>query len=329
MGELDLAIVDALQVSPRATWASIGGALGVAPLTVARHWSVLRDEGLAWTESTMGPGIFRGLFLEIGSSRSQIETTTDVLHRIPQVVTVGRLLGDSDLYAIAVAPDDESLHNLVRQHVDQLDVQHVRAHVFTKVYGGPAWRLQVLNKTQVEALREAGHQPIRPQPVSATDRALFAALNRDGRVSFADLSRELGMPAHAVRADIERMRRRGLLAFRADIARPLAGWPTAALVRLLVPDEGTYEVGTQLARRPETRFVASTVGAGNLVWVVNLRAAGELELLLAELRSTSKHPVRVLERSVVLTISKLHGRILDRDGRAISHVPVDPWGMQL
>jgi DNA-binding Lrp family transcriptional regulator len=325
ISELDLAIVDALQVNPRASWAVIGETLEVAPLTVSRRWSALTKRGLAWTEATMGPEAFRGLFLEIRCHGPQLQSTIEALHALPQVITVGRLLGDSDLYAIAVAPDDDALQDLVNRYVDQLDVKRVRAHVFTEVYGGPTWRLKVLNERQADALRGDAQRPIRPAPVSESDRALFSLLNQDGRASFADLSRKLDVPAHNVRASIERMRRRGLMTFRADVARPLAGWPTAALVRLLVPDEGSYEVGSELARRPQTRFVAATVGASNLVWVMNLRAAAELELLLAELRTQSKYPIRVLERSIVLTISKLHGRILDRDGRAVGHVPVDPW----
>jgi len=41
LSEADLALVNALQVQPRASWSLIGKALGVGPVTVARHWERL------------------------------------------------------------------------------------------------------------------------------------------------------------------------------------------------------------------------------------------------------------------------------------------------
>lgn len=123
------------------------------------------------------------------------------------------------------------------------------------------------------------------------------------------------------------MRRRGHLAFRTDVARPVAGWPIVALLRLLVPDEHLHTIGRAVGTLPETRFCAPLIAEANLVLIVNLRAPEFLQYFLTEL--TARHPlVTVAERSIVLQLVKVHGRLLDESGRTVRVVPVDPWSTE-
>ena len=48
LDEVDLALVNALQLQPRAPWALVGDVLGINPVTAARRWARLESEGLAW-----------------------------------------------------------------------------------------------------------------------------------------------------------------------------------------------------------------------------------------------------------------------------------------
>src|SRR5689334_25352106 len=52
--ELDLEIVNALQINPRAEWSRIADALGLSGPTVARRWNTLAELGQAWI--TPAPG---------------------------------------------------------------------------------------------------------------------------------------------------------------------------------------------------------------------------------------------------------------------------------
>lgn len=45
---LDLALLHALQIAPRASWTRIGQAIGVDPVTAARRWTRLTGEGYGW-----------------------------------------------------------------------------------------------------------------------------------------------------------------------------------------------------------------------------------------------------------------------------------------
>jgi hypothetical protein len=53
--EDELALINALQVRPRASRTELGRALEADPVTVARRFSRLSDQGAAWTPVITGP----------------------------------------------------------------------------------------------------------------------------------------------------------------------------------------------------------------------------------------------------------------------------------
>ena len=322
--ESDLELVDALQVNPRASWSAIGAVLGVSALAAARRWRTLEERGIAWSGAVMGPALFRGAFVELSCRPATSEDVVRQLAAMPDVLTVGRTTGDFDVYAITAAPSASALRASLWSGIDRLDVVRKRVHVYTRVHGGPDWRLTVLSRDQSEQIRETVPRAPKRSRADPDDRALFLALAADARLSYADLSEHLGSPPHVIRRRLDRLRRHGQIAFRADIARPLAGWPFAALLHVSVPDEQLHTVGRYLGGLPETRFCAAVVGAANLILVMNIRAPDELEDLVARMRAA--HPaLTVTERALVLQLTKVNGRLLDESGRSTGIVPVDPW----
>jgi DNA-binding Lrp family transcriptional regulator len=322
--EADLALVDAVQISPRASWAVIGRALDVSPVTAARHWKSLTASGAAWTTATMGPDWAQGAFVELSCPPRGVEETVRLLCEMPEVLTVGRTTGDFDLYVITVSPTVAALRSFLFERLAVLDVRHARSHVYTQIFGGPMWRLRVLNRTTADEVRQEPPSPLRPTPVEPEDRRLFLALGADARRSYADLADEFATTPQAVRRQLDRMRRRGQIAFRADMARPLAGYPLAALLWLKVPDALVEGVGRDLVRWAEIRFCAPVVSESNLVLVVNLRSPEHLTVFTTKLAAT--HPgVTVTEKRLVLRLEKVHGHVLDEEGRSRRVVPVDPW----
>jgi DNA-binding IclR family transcriptional regulator len=49
-----MALINALQLRPRASWTELGRSLGVDPVTVARRWSRLAERGEAWVSFSPG-----------------------------------------------------------------------------------------------------------------------------------------------------------------------------------------------------------------------------------------------------------------------------------
>ncbi|MEV4734714.1 hypothetical protein [Saccharopolyspora sp. NPDC049426] len=73
--------------------------------------------------------------------------------------------------------------------------------------------------------------------------------------------------------------------------------------------------------RASARPIASSANLGLLV---GLRSRRHLDELL--IRIAHDHPdAKVVDRKLVLRTSKVHGRILDDEGRSTRVVPVDPW----
>ncbi|WP_245606970.1 Lrp/AsnC family transcriptional regulator [Pseudonocardia spinosispora] len=325
--ETDLELVDAVQINPRASWATIGATLGISAVTAARRWNAMVEAGVAWSSSTVGIDRVRGAVVELDCRPGTTEAVAAALSEQPDVLTVGWTTGEFSLYALTVAASVEALTGTLLGTFADLDVRRQCSHVYWRVFGGAQWRLSVLNPSQTQQVRESPVAPLRRSAVDDDDRRLFLALAHDARRSYAGLAEELGTTPSAVRRRLERMRRRGELSFRADIARPLAGWHLAALLWLVVPDADLDAIGRVLGGWTETRFCAAVHSRTNLVLVVSLRTVDHLEEIIERLNRVQPD-VTVADRRIVLRPIKVHGRILDEGGRSHRVVPLDPWAGQ-
>ncbi len=322
--ELDLALVDAVQVNPRATWATIAPHIGVSPVTAARRWQNLASAGLVWSGSVMGPALFSGAVLEFASEPRSSRALVEQLVAHPDVFTVGRTTGEFDVYALTVAPSSRALVRSVVDHAGVSGVSRVRTNVYVRVFGGQQWRLSVLNSEDAAGVRGDPLRAVRAPELDDVDRRMFMFLSADARVPFPRLADGLGVSAQLARRRFDRMMRSGHMALRADVARPLAGWPTAAIVWMSVPAHQLDAVGKALGAWREARFCAAVAATSNLVLVLNLRAAEDL--LAVENRLLDVAPEATLvEQRLVVRMEKVNGHVLDELGRSSRVVPVDPW----
>jgi Lrp/AsnC family transcriptional regulator, leucine-responsive regulatory protein len=89
-----------------------------------------------------------------------------------------------------------------------------------------------------------------PVPLDEVDWQILVALQRDGRLSYAELAREVSMSASAVIERVRRLEESGvIIGYRADVALERVGLGILAYVRLRYPS-GNY--------RPFDRLVAET-----------------------------------------------------------------------
>lgn len=221
LSELDLALVNAVQVEPRAPWPVIGSSLGISAATAARRWEALKAARTAWTGSTMGPLLQMGAVVELRCRTGTVEAVAAALTSMPSVLTVGRTLGSFDLYALTVSPTPSALSAVAAGPISALDVLEARVHPYYRIFGGARWTLGILNRSQVAEIVEPRERVLTSSPASDLEKRLFLALGGDGRRSSADLAAELDVPAWTVRRQLALMRRRGLLEVRTDMARGL------------------------------------------------------------------------------------------------------------
>jgi DNA-binding Lrp family transcriptional regulator len=325
LDEIDLAIVDALQVSPRAPWAAVADAVGVSADTVARHWRALSEAGLAWVNLALSGARTRGAIVTMACRSTAEERVAVELARLPHVVTVGLTTGRHQVVALVLAPTVASVGAAYLAMTARADVVDARIETFDSVWGGVAWELGVIGRTVRESIRpQVDVDHALEHRLSPDDRDLFLALGEDGRRSYTDLAAELDRSPVSVKRRIRHLERAGDIVFRSDVARRLAGWECQAIVWMSVPPLRLAEVGREVAAWPEVRMCSRTTGPTNLVVIAELRRSAHLDDLVLRLAATYED-LTVVDRQVLFRLVKVHGRVVDEWGRAVEVVPVDPW----
>jgi len=108
LDELELRIINALQINPRASWTTVGRALDVDPSTVARRWAQLRGSGRAWISVYPAPGApaeSLAAFIEVECAAGEATAVAERLVDDPRVGTIEHVTGSRDLLLTVVERD--------------------------------------------------------------------------------------------------------------------------------------------------------------------------------------------------------------------------------
>ncbi|BBZ48865.1 Lrp/AsnC family transcriptional regulator [Mycobacterium heidelbergense] len=325
--EVDIAVLDALHVNPRASFDEIGRVLDISGVTAARRWRRLVDGGYAWVSSAIGPRFPAvGALLEAECEPGAAQSVADRLAAIAQVFSVHITTGRYNVYALVAAADQPGLARLLIDVLPGIPaIRSVQTATVFQMFSGTYWRLGAISARQAREVAPPAPRPVR-HVFDEFDRRLYLSLQRDGRLSYRDLAAELGRSETSVRRRLEVLTGSGSVTFRADFARAVAGWPTSAVLTLrLASDTAVADVGRALVPWPETRVCAAIIGGpAHLFVTVQVHEAGALAEFSARLHETFPGAT-VLSTQMVLRPVKSFGRLLDADGRARDMVPVDPW----
>jgi DNA-binding Lrp family transcriptional regulator len=329
--EVDVALLDALHVNPRASFAQLGSALEISAVTAARRWHRLSASGRAWVSSAPGPQLALVCAVyEVEAKPGLTENVGRALAGIPQVASVYVTDGPFGLHSLVFAGDMHALGSLLVDVIPQIGgMVRARAHVGMEWFSGVRWRLGAISSGQERSVadEDAGsdrRRAHRTRVFDDADHALYLALQHDGRASYRDLAHDLGTSEHLVRRRLASLVRRGMVSFRTDFARGEGGWPAELVLWLAVPHEQLERAGSEIGTWPETRVCLSAVGSANLLVMAQVHQLADLGQLLERIRVT--FPAVVLrDQRVVLRPLKSWGRLQDRAGHAAGVVPVDPW----
>ena len=335
--ELDLALVDALRIDPRAPWSKLADPLGVDAATLSRRWARLAAEGDAWvtcypSAERMGVGL---------TALVAVECRTDAVYEVaaalaadPQTPTVELVSGATDLMITVGAVEPRQVTDYVLDRVGRIPgVLRTRtAFVERTVREGSRWREGALDPAQQQAIAaglgdpsaDAGSVRGRALRRAMADRALWQALGEDGRMPVARLAERTGLPAATARRRMEELRRSGRLVLRCDASARLSGQVQATWLFLDVPAHELEETTQWLAQVPAIRMCGVLAGAAaNVAANVHTHGIGDARRIEAQLGL--RGGARVVDRQVVLRTVKLVGRLTDGEGRAHGYVPIDPW----
>ncbi|MFD3944859.1 Lrp/AsnC family transcriptional regulator [Streptomyces sp. NPDC058579] len=327
LDELDLEILHALQLAPRASWARVGQVLSIDGATAARRWRRLEELGIAWV--TCHPPhepATRTAMIEIVCKHGHVEDVTRELCADPRAYTVDVVTGDRDLLVIVAARSYEALAEYSLGRLQALrHVSRVRTHMTMRNFTDASrWRLRSLDSSQL-GLIDRGTPGGKPPPwseLSGPDWELALELGRDGRAPISRLAEISGLNESTARRRLERLLGNGQLTLRAEVARSATGTPVHALLFADAPLGHLEQIGTLLMRRPEVRAAFSSVGPytlGIVVWVNSLEHLQKFEKQITQ----GSYQLAVRDRMVVTRSMKRVGRVLDHRDRAVSCVPMD------
>jgi len=112
--------------------------------------------------------------------------------------------------------------------------------------------------------------------VTATDRTIIRLLQRNARISYAELSRATGIPESTVRRRMERLHQRGIIEF-AMLAEPSKlGYDLRAFVGLRVDLSQLDQITEALRGMPEVAFAGLLTGSYDIVLQIIVRSQDAL-----------------------------------------------------
>jgi Lrp/AsnC family leucine-responsive transcriptional regulator len=126
------------------------------------------------------------------------------------------------------------------------------------------------------------------------DRALLAALARDGRASYTDLAERVGLSVSAVHQRVRRLEQRGLITgYRATLDAKALGLPLTAFVSITPIDPSQPDDYPERLRGISSiESCWSVAGDESYILKVRVRTPAALEDLLARIRSDANVSTR-------------------------------------
>lgn len=328
--EDDLALVHALQLHPRASWASLGPVLGSGPAVLARRWLRLRGQGLAWVTSypaVTGPvPPVQVALVEVDCAPGRLDEVAARLDAEPAVMTSEHADRGRDLMLTVNAGTFAQMSSLLLDRLARVPgVVSTRAHLAAGTHlEGSRWRLDALDADQIDAVRAlhaAEHGPGGPpaDPFSPVFAPLARELGRDGRAGAAEIAARVGRPASTVRRQLGSLVRSGALVFRCEVAQLLTRWPVCVTWWMRLPTASVDGAVTRVRRDARVRLCLSLTGPANLLvtaWTASMPdlvgMQHQLETLLPD--------AQIVDTSVILRTRKRMGWLLHPDGRCTGEV---------
>lgn len=321
--EIDLALLGALEINPRADWTAIGAALDLSATTVARRWAALRAAGDAWV--TPSPGhLFVAeagcAFAYLAIDPAHLETAIAVLAACPTFATISRVTGEYDLMLDCFGASLPSLLEDIGAALAAVPgILRKEILVATRLHRhGTQWRSGTIAPAQARTLQQertasAGRRQVEVQ--------LVEALTRDGRLTWEQLGAVLERSAQTARRHTTSLLSRGILTLRCDRARRYDSSRREASFIMSVPAPRLEEAARFFAEQPSCRLSVEVFGSANLaatLWVQDL-----VELQRIEVALMSRVPeVAVRQRTLSMRTDKRLGHVLDHEGRSVAVVPM-------
>ena len=328
---IDLQIIHALQLRPRAPFSRIAAATGASEQTVARRYRRLRGDGVI---RVIGLVDSRRVGQNDWVVRVQVRPGSaaplaEALARRDDVAWVTLSAAGSEVVCSVRSRSQEQRDELLlRRLPSTAPVLGISAHaVLHRFAGSEADWLgygSLLTAGQIERLGDPPDRlpgsglPPAPQPpdsgppasLEPGDQPMLDLLAADGRAGYAALAAATGWTQSRVARRLDTLQRHGIVYFDVDVATRMLGFATTAYLWLTVEPARLGELGEELASHPEVPFAAAVSGAFNLLASVVCRDIEALYQYVSR-RIGALGGVRQIETSPELRRVKQAGSLMD------------------
>ena len=286
----DLQLLQALAIDPRAPFSRLAQVLDVSDQTVARRFRRLTaDLGvrMVGVRNSERLGEERWM-LRLRCTPDAAQPLAHALARRPDTSWIGLTSGGTEVVCTTRARTMAEQEELLLGRLPRTpSVMKIDAHqLLYRFYGGPQPWLAKAGALSDEQRRELRPRlPEEPSGIVALgreDESLIAALERDGRATFAELQQITGRTESSVRRRLDQLLRSGALFVDVQFHQADFGYANQAMLWITASPQALDAVGRALAGHPEVAFVSATAGQCNLVAVIICRDTASVYRYLSE-----------------------------------------------
>ncbi|MFE7129256.1 Lrp/AsnC family transcriptional regulator [Streptomyces sp. NPDC057638] len=325
--QIDVDILHALQVVPRAAFHRIGEVVGVSEQTVARRFRALRRAGAMNVVGLVNP-VVGGRAQWIARIRCRPDSVGPLAHSLvqqPEVAYAHLTTGGAEIVCAIRSPlEAERDQLLLRRLHSSAAVIDLQVDLVLHGFGGrnAAWTGHggALSDEQIRKL-SAGRPPAptgEPVVPAEEDSPLLEALADDGRVGHTRLAELTGWSTHRVARRLEALEGSGTIFYDIELLPERLGFHVTATLWLRVAPAFLHRAGEEITAHPEIAFAGAITGENNMVAILICRDTEDLYRYLttglAALPGVTAYSVSLRSRSLKRSSSLIsHGRLIHAD----------------
>ncbi|MFI0780113.1 Lrp/AsnC family transcriptional regulator [Streptomyces sp. NPDC021212] len=287
----DVRIMRALQIAPRASFASIAAALGLTEGAVSRRYRRLRADGVIRVTGVVDPGALgqSKWLVRLRCRPGGVTAIAEALAQRDDVSWVALTAAGSEITCAVRSRTREQRDDLLGQRLPRTAaVIDINASAMLRQFvGGRGHYWAALHGTltpEQESMLGNEGPPFTESPVVARDpvhltpedEKILDLLAADGRAGLVDLAEAADLTPGRASRRLRALLQRRVVHIDVEIAAAALGYHAQANLWLLVHPSAVKSVGRTLAREPGIAFAAAVSGPHNIHAVANCRDLDEL-----------------------------------------------------
>ncbi|USS41101.1 Lrp/AsnC family transcriptional regulator [Thermococcus aggregans] len=136
------------------------------------------------------------------------------------------------------------------------------------------------------------------------DRNILRLLQEDGRMSYSEIARRIGIPESTVRLRVKRLIEEGIIRKFAALINPFkAGYTIVAFIAVDIEPNKIKTAVEELSKLPEVDVLGIATGAHDVLMQVTVRDLQELESFLIE-KLGKIDGIKSTETSILTSVKK-------------------------